>query len=526
MQRPRQVRHCTRGQMLTKFIPASRQRKGTIMTCSDISRIAALIALWLLAGCVYDEYSIELTPQDQLIQRQLTVTRHGEEDDEFPPEKLAAIRQLYPKEVPTDVEGGHAFVGEFSNTMPDDVGGAGEYVTFDTRMGSCSVYIERFRGNDAPAERIQHAFAAADELTDILIGWLETELADCADLPKLMAFLDKDIRGDLKDLAVYAFMLSSTSSAQWAQDDSGEKLQQEVLARAVQYVIERGYFLPEEAAAVLRMVTEERDPDSGVLAVEPFIIQVLRRKADLKDEDTVAALQALLADWPSLRESLEVYISKNFQRQVQQWLDRHAEQVKAQAEVQPPEDTERPELLGVLSDDLQAIFALEIDFGGLDDVAKVVLKDITEPIATNGLWDAEAMTVSWSNSINDSKLPAVCYAMWAEPDADFQMQHFGKVLLAGGDLQSYCLWRKSLTDGEAAEWDAMIARFEPGDEESLAMLLAFRFSHEPAIDEGTPQDANGQPYTYASTAIQMLAGKLSAEEAANRIDDTIDSPAD
>jgi len=467
----------------------------------------ALVFVALLASCAYDEYSIELTPQDDVIQRQLTVRRVGGdpqgydgEDVDVSAEKLDAIAELYGREAETDVEGGHVFVGEFAYAMPNDVGGAGEYITFATRMGRCSAYIERFRGNDSPAERIQAAFDAADELTDILIGWLEGELGEYEDFPKLQAFLDEQLRVDLKNLSVYLFLLDSASSAEWAEDDSDEQIEKEIVARVAQYLLEHEYILPEEAPAIQRIFIEDT-PDGGeVSAFRPFIIKMLRRKADIQDEDMLAAFGEILTDSSPLAESVVAYVTttQEYRALLTDWE-------------QLDDESDQPDPLDVLSDRVQAIMLLELDIFDSNDAAKVLLHDVTEPVATNGLWDEQAKTVSWSNRLNGTSLPAICYALWAEPDEQFQMQHFGKVVLHRKDLAEHCLWHNSLTDQEATEWDKMIDSLLLDDVIVTETLRAFRFSHEPAIDPDAPDDT-ATPPTYASRAIAPILRNITADE--------------
>jgi len=482
------------------------------MTRSCVSRIAALIAVAVLASCAYDEYSIQLTPQDDVIHRELTVRRvGGEEDAAVPAEKLDAIAELYGQEVETDVEGGHAFVGEFADAMPSDVGGAGEYITFDTRMGQCSAYIERFRGNDSPAERIQAAFDAADELTDLLIGWLEGELGEYEDFPKLRAFLDEQLRSDLKNLSIASFLLDSTSSAQWAEDDSADRLKEEIIARAAQYLLEHEYVLPEEVPAIRRISTDS-PPDGGeVAAIRPLLTNMLQRKAELPDEDMLAALGGILASSDSLEDSLVEYLitTEAYEQRLAEW---------EQLDDESPE----PDPLHVLIAPAYATMLLDWDIFGTNDLVKVTLRDVPQPEMTNGRWDEDAQTVSWANRVNTGGLPAICYAVWAQPNVPFQTEHFGKVIVKDSDLLEYCLWRKSLTDQEAAEWDAIVDQLSPDDEYSIEALREFRFSLGPALpadDENTTEGDGSRIPPYVESAYARFIIE-------NMMLDPVDGPVD
>ena len=110
---------------------------------------------------------------------------------------------------------------------------------------------------------------------------------------------------------------------------------------------------------------------------------------------------------------------------------------------------------------------------------------LTLPIApthTNGRWDETSKQVVWDASVaartNDLDLPISCYANWAEPDGPFQLKHFGRLVLSGDQLTEYCVWRSSLGEKQAAEWDSLLESLYPG-EELAKKLNAFRLLDEP-----------------------------------------------
>jgi len=65
----------------------------------------------------------------------------------------------------------------FKYHLPSDVGGAGEYKTFNSQMGFAAVYLERSAGNDDAAGRLAEAQESLDTLIDLLQGWLCERLA-------------------------------------------------------------------------------------------------------------------------------------------------------------------------------------------------------------------------------------------------------------------------------------------------------------------------------------------------------------
>jgi hypothetical protein len=94
---------------------------------------------------------------------------------------------------------------------------------------------------------------------------------------------------------------------------------------------------------------------------------------------------------------------------------------------------------------------------------KVRLACPVEPHVTNGEWDGELRQVTWSGSIGAESAPALfSYAVWAEPDAEFQAEHFGRVVLGGEDLGEYVIWRSGLTEDEGRQWDEFVSGLKPG----------------------------------------------------------------
>jgi hypothetical protein len=76
------------------------------------------------------------------------------------------------------------------------------------------------------------------------------------------------------------------------------------------------------------------------------------------------------------------------------------------------------------------------------------------------------------------EIPAFCFAIWSEPDADAQRRLFGRTALDDRLLIEYCLWHSGLTPSEGKEWDDFVQTLT-NDAKSQQKLTAFRFSHEP-----------------------------------------------
>jgi hypothetical protein len=87
--------------------------------------------------------------------------------------------------------------------------------------------------------------------------------------------------------------------------------------------------------------------------------------------------------------------------------------------------------------------------------------------------------------------------VWASPDASFQKEHFGRVILDGQELALYCLWQKCLTADEAKQWDEVLKTVRPATAE--AELSGFRAEHRVAAEPVT-QPATTAPTTMPATA--------------------------
>ena len=86
----------------------------------------------------------------------------------------------------------------------------------------------------------------------------------------------------------------------------------------------------------------------------------------------------------------------------------------------------------------------------------------TEPVYTNGQFNANSGQITWKAPITERKEPdnanvrgtVVCYAVWAQPDEEFQKRVFGKAELDGEKLIKFCVSGKGLTDEQAEKLKA------------------------------------------------------------------------
>ena len=448
--------------------------------------IATIVIAAAVMGCDETIYKIELAPKGNELSRMLTVWRQGSGGEKgekvvkpMDNAELAAVAKAYSKDTP---EGGmkkHKFTGTFAGVMPDDVGGAGRFVRYESKMGIVSSYIERFRGNDRPGEAIEASLKAVDEVTDLLIGYLETELGKEKEFPKLRKFMDTELRKDLKNLSAYSYLATGTSRLNWLKLKKGDSdtLAQEVLARVVAYVIERKYIDPSDVPLLRRVATEKAQ-------LKKLLDKSLKRiaaRTGITDAKFIARLASLLTDEKKLEASLEAYLQTT-----PQYKKIIKERKPANGDA-ADEGTSAVKLVFVAQ--LKKIVHLRLDFGGTPRL-EIQLALPAGPAVTNGKWDAKERTVTWKGSLtprdgDTTFLPEICYAIWSVPDEKFQKARFGKIILTNEQLLDYCTWRQGLTADEAKLWDAVVAKHKGGkDLEAAVKAAADPNKPMPYIEEG------------------------------------------
>lgn len=384
--------------------------------------LAVLICVAFLCGCEGKTYEIELIPEGKVLRRS----------------------------VPAEI--------------PGDLPGSLSYTHFGTRIGSLTVYVERFGSEYDFVDRLARARRVADGLTDFLIGWFEAELGEDPDFEKLWDFCDEELRHDITHLIL-------TLRLAVELPEHAEKAAEELAVRACHYLAEHGYFSPEDLPLILRALVDE-DTDKIMEFVQRFVAD----KMVIGAQGRVPARLAFLSSTERAAESLEAYLrtTEEFAKTVREW----------QEEKQVNPDAEEPDPFDVLPTELGVdltLFDFDIHLFGGQDRIRVRLHCPVEPFFTNGDWDGQAGQALWSDIIEDENaLSLFCYALWSLPDAEFQVGHFGKVTLAQEELAQYVLWRKGLTEEEGKEWDEFLSGLKPG-EELKEKLESFRFAGSPTL---------------------------------------------
>jgi hypothetical protein len=436
--------------------------------------LASLCVTFYLLGCPEAEYTLNLRPTDTGLARELTVSYHnGARADEMAESMATSMAAMYG----TTTTSGRApttqtYFRVFPDTMPNDVGGAGLYLTYKTSLGSAFIYIERFRGSLDVADQVEARLKAAEELNDLLVGWFATELGKDPAWPKLREWMKTDVRRDMRNLAVYAFAGSVTS---------GENALGDWLARTGEFLWERGYIHKEDMNQVGRM------QDLGLSFLWIARARVSERLASFRGPGAAGGevTPPFLMTLDGFAGSMTRYVAAApaYRDRVAEAVRRRMTETQAAARVQTAQSQPtREELEGfgvekIITPLMQGL--MPTSFSRNDDPLRVVLQVTAEPTATNGkfygtgkiCWDTVVEVRSEMGGMN---YPVMCYAIVVQPDEVFQVKHFGRVVFGGGDLVKYGVWHKALSQVEAAAWDKMIEGLSPG-QPGLEAVERFKF---------------------------------------------------
>ena len=454
------------------------------MRCGWIPCVA--ISLALAAGCEYDRYAIEMTPDGDSCRRVLTCWReasNGAKDEvptmkTLPQEELDRIAKLYPSKPQESGPAKRIFAGRFKGALPSDVGGLGTYTRLTAEMGDLFTYSERFRGCDDQAEVLADMSYAADRLTDVLILWFESELKEDPRWPKLRGFMEANLRQDIQNGALYLWMSGPAGNWGWS------------FARAAQYFQERGYFQPQDMPSLVS--AWHSDAPANLKPSLELVRRFAASRMGLAPETPVPASLGFLSSPERVQASWDKFQAES--PAYKGWLealDLKRLRWKPHGDAKPAK--EKPDLKEPLSDLLTpSLVNLDLDLTGGDRV-DVTLSCKVQPLYTNGAYDAAKGGVAWSAALHTPpSLPVLCTAVWVAPDESFQKDHFGRTVLAGEDLAGYVLWRKLLSEADEKEWTAFLNALKPAGG-LLEKVKAFRFSSDPKPAAGATWSLADEP---------------------------------
>ena len=466
-----------------------------------VRNAAALTLLLFLPACEEERYEIEMRTEGPVLHRKITCWAEKTEDGKrrtvvLSKEKRAPVAKAYAHK-PTLRPGDKlTFEGAFTGAAPQDLGGAGSLTHLKTDMGSLSAYMERFRGDIDLASNVEKRLKACDRVTGLLTGWFEAELGKDPSFPKLKAFLDGPFRKDLKNVGLRAWL----GDVLQVYEGPGRF---EMAVSLAQYLVERGYFEPRDAPQFARAATELGDGPDEAKRFMALVRRIVAKRMGLDPDKPHDALK-FLASPETAEKSLSTYLSttKEYALLVKQW--REAREKEAQSKKGARSKSEKPKPTDVLTDPLATALALELALFGGDDKVTVRLATGAKPIETNGAWDSRTKTVTWKDRpLRKDRYPTLCYAIWSVPDAAFQKQHLGKLILAGEDLAGYAMWRKALSKKESDEWDRFLAGLRPG-RDLQARIQSFRFPWEPKPKKGEKDAPKGLADTPREILLKAL----------------------
>ena len=425
------------------------------------------LGFWVLAGCEEYEYTIEMRFEDGRIVRKAICSEN------MPGAVREKLKEIYEKQIDKNT-----FEGSFTGRLPQDVGGFGKCIHLSNPVGEVYVYHERFRGKDEQAQDLQKAYASVDKLLDLVIEWLEMELSDHPNFPRLKTFCTTQLRSDLKNICTYTWLGSRTMNS----------YSKETAFRILHYLYEREYFTLDDVA---RLITSPEDERVYFVFARRFLAQ----KMGYENEETIAKELSFLANEENILKSVEQFIKTS--DTIQKIVKRHYEKENQEAPTDPEKIMEI--VMQHYNIELDTFF---VEIFPTSDQVNVKLSLPHEPYDTNGQWDEDKKQITWSRKISREKIvdiPFLCYAAFAQPNEEYQKKHFGKIVLENEDLTQYCFWYQTLTSKQKQEWDQCLSTLQ-GQSEMWETLKAFRFSDLPEWKT----DRDGEPIYKTVFALELM----------------------
>jgi hypothetical protein len=434
---------------------------------------AVLLPLVLAPGCPVRKFEVRMNRTDDgKVQRELTVWTSEDSKTTAPsPDVLDAAKLAY-GDSGNEVDEKFSFVGTFEARLPADLvhEGLANHAFVGTStcpMGSVVTYVERMPGRSDLVALLTDAGELADTFARVWVAWARQQpslQADPEKLEKLVAFIEGDLRNDALNImlmgwrAVTRGNILEDAALDEENEDESDLWQAEYLG-GVSYLVERGYYRPDEVA--LLHESNGRVVMRGIL-----------RKA--------AAAMGCAEDgpWPAALEQL-----------------RDPNAVEAAFE-------QGLAAIGLTSEQLEAQYApLLPEIFGTSTRGRVVWQCPAPPLETNGDWDEEKHELAWeAEGRQGCETPQLLYAFWAEPDEPFQNEHLGSVMLVGEHLADYIAWRAGLVAAQRNEWDAFIAGLQP-DRDVVKQLEQFQFATPTTKPSTMPADAAAGDLTQGAKLI-------------------------
>jgi hypothetical protein len=454
-------------------------------------RATALLALAVASGCDHNVYELLLQPRDGGLKRTLECRRvdNGPQGEVLKPmeqgelDRLTAVYDM--PSGPTEARR-FTFSGTFTGSTPADIGGGGTYRCWPSSLGALYVYAERFRGSADQAAVLERRQQAADRLGELLAGWLQTRLGQTKGWNDLRAFLNGAFRRDLQNLTLMGW------AGNFAEDaglvGAAGSSDAATVARALLFLSERGYLLPQDAPAWGRAIRDVEAAHGSLAPLAPLIASAVARRAGLAtDAEVIMSLyNELLRNM--LQDEISIWLATT-----PEWTTKKAEW---EARKQREPGAAQPAPIEILGDLALAAAGFGPDSSGSGDELRLRLESPVRPFYTNGTWDAAKHEAAWQAGLpGNERTPYLAYASWATPDDAAQKQRFGRVLLRDRALADYVLWFHGLAQEEALEWETFVGGLRQ-EVAPAARLADFRFKGEVAAGPATETalaDSRAQP---------------------------------
>jgi len=463
----------------------------------------SLLVLCLLSvGCSTIHYQITLKPDGDAIERTLVCWQESKDPagklEDFPKDRLSEIAGVYGAELPKKLKQKHTFKGRFVGEMPTDLDNSGTFTKWHSPFGTVSAYSERFGGTDDIAAQIKALEGAANRTVDLIIAWLDSELASEPKWKELRPIIDTKVRRDLANLchtlllAVGGFDLGQLDSGSKEPDPAIYSVLSNIALRMTQYLVEHGYIEVVDIPLVMRAFSDV-DNEFTNQCFSSLIQKWIKKQLKMGNSESLPSSFDFLTRRESMAESFERYLKTT-------------PEFKLLKEKQGNEleNGERFDAFRVITPIVGGDDALLKDMAltlmPLKDgrEIEVALHCSVRPITTNGRWNEAEKQIRWQTLKQGSfGLSPMMEAIWAEPNVEEQRKRFGSVVLTEAKLGAYAIWYAGLSKDEAKEWGSFVETWKPGPE-LIRSIELFRFTFDQPIERingklETPQSLADTP---------------------------------
>jgi hypothetical protein len=349
-----------------------------------------------------------------------------------------------------------SFSGRFTSLLPADLGAGGVLQRRASPLGTVYAYRERMQGKDAPFDALSEVQRGVEDWLALTDGWMAGELGADPAAVALDGWIRERVVLELRELALYGWLSAS-----------GLMHSEEMQQRLQQFLLEREYIDANEDASAL-------EPD--VLWARSLRRTLQRRgvAVDAELEKELARIDTMDAAFESLAR--HIVRSDGFR----DWLA--ARPVVPGEAALPPgavdaflhgEESPEAKTVGGLFEAYfeaehaparELLMRLAAGRARPEAVVDVTLTLPAEPLETNGTWMNDPAGIVWRDVPlqRGSELSPLVYAIWTEPDIEYQVEHFGRTLLQGKPLLDYESWRRDLDAEDRRIWDELVDLLRPG----------------------------------------------------------------